>query len=103
MLVVCADNLFNSDPYSLQGGDLVRVGGVSTAIVVAGPAGQRIFDLTLLRTGKPIEAGASYTVAGWASVNEGTEGPPIWDVVSSHIKAKGTVNPTPAQVTVRGA
>ena len=26
-----------------------------------------------------------YVVAGWASVNEGTEGPPIWDVVMSHI------------------
>ena len=98
-----ADNLFNADPYYQQGGDMVRVGGVSYAIDVARPAGSRISDLTLLRTGKPIEAGTSYTVAGWASVNEGTEGPPIWDVVASHIKAKGTVNPTPAQVTVRGA
>ncbi len=82
---------------------MVRVGGVSYAIDVARPAGSRISDLTLLRTGKSIEAGSSYTVAGWASVNEGTEGTPIWDVVASHIKAKGTVNPTPAQVTVRGA
>jgi sulfur-oxidizing protein SoxB len=98
-----ADNLFNADPYYQQGGDMVRVGGVSYAIDVARPAGSRISDLTLLRTGKPIEAGSSYTVAGWASVNEGTEGPPIWDVVASHINAKGTVNPTPAQVTVRGA
>lgn len=98
-----ADNLFNADPYYQQGGDMVRVGGVSYAIDVARPAGSRISDLTLLRTGKPIEAGTSYTVAGWASVNEGTEGPPIWDVVAAHIKAKGTVNPTPAQVTVRGA
>jgi S-sulfosulfanyl-L-cysteine sulfohydrolase len=98
-----ADNLFNADPYYQQGGDMVRVGGVSYAIDVARPAGSRISDLTLLRTGKPIEAGSSYTVAGWASVNEGTEGPPIWDVVASHIKAKKTVNPTPAQVTVRGA
>jgi sulfur-oxidizing protein SoxB len=98
-----ADNLFNADPYYQQGGDMVRIGGVSYAIDVARPAGSRISDLTLLRTGKPIEAGTSYTVAGWASVNEGTEGPPIWDVVASHIKAKGTVNPTPAQVTVRGA
>jgi S-sulfosulfanyl-L-cysteine sulfohydrolase len=98
-----ADNLFNADPYYQQGGDMVRVGGVSYAIDVARPAGSRISDLTLLRTGKPIEAGTSYTVAGWASVNEGTQGPPIWDVVTAHIKGKGTVNPTPAQVTVRGA
>ncbi|KQQ14196.1 thiosulfohydrolase SoxB [Methylobacterium sp. Leaf123] len=98
-----ADNLFNADPYYQQGGDMVRVGGVSYAIDVARPAGQRISDLMLLRTGKPIEAGTSYTVAGWASVNEGTEGPPIWDVVAAHIRRKGTVNPTPAQVSVRGA
>jgi len=98
-----ADNLFNADPYYQQGGDMVRVGGVSYAIDVPRPAGSRISDLTLLRTGKPIEAGTSYTVAGWASVNEGTQGPPIWDVVTAHIKGKGTVNPTPAQVTVRGA
>nr|WP_137830676.1 thiosulfohydrolase SoxB [Methylobacterium sp. L1A1] len=98
-----ADNLFNEDPYYQQGGDMVRVGGVSYAIDIARPAGQRISDLTLLRTGKPIEAGASYTVAGWASVNEGTEGPPIWDVVAAHVLRKGTVSPTPAQVTVRGA
>ena len=98
-----ADNLFNEDPYYQQGGDMVRVGGVSYAIDIARPAGQRISDLTLLRTGKPIEAGASYTVAGWASVNEGTEGPPIWDVVAAHVRRKGTVSPTPAQVTVRGA
>ena len=98
-----ADNLFNADPYYQQGGDMVRVGGVSYAIDVARPAGSRVSDLTLLRTGKPIEAGASYTVAGWASVNEGTEGPPIWDVVATHVRRKGTVNPTPAQVTVRGA
>ncbi|OAH31502.1 thiosulfohydrolase SoxB [Methylorubrum sp. B1-46] len=98
-----ADNLFNEDPYYQQGGDMVRVGGVSYAIDIARPAGQRISDLTLLRTGKQIEAGASYTVAGWASVNEGTEGPPIWDVVAAHVQRKGTVSPTPAQVTVRGA
>ncbi|SFG78857.1 thiosulfohydrolase SoxB [Methylobacterium gossipiicola] len=98
-----ADNLFNEDPYYQQGGDMVRVGGVSYAIDIARPAGQRISDLTLLRTGKPIEAGASYTVAGWASVNEGTEGPPIWDVVAAYVRRKGTVSPTPAQVTVRGA
>ncbi len=98
-----ADNLFNADPYYQQGGDMVRVGGVSYAIDVSRPAGSRIFDMTLLRTGKPIEAGASYTVAGWASVNEGTEGPPIWDVVAAHVRAKGTVRPTPAQVAVRGA
>jgi sulfur-oxidizing protein SoxB len=37
-------------------------------------------------------------------VNEGTEGPPIWDVVENHIKAKGTVSIEPNQsVQVVGA
>ena len=98
-----ADNLFNADPYYQQGGDMVRVGGVSYAIDVARPAGSRISNLALLRTGKAIEPGASYAVAGWASVNEGTEGPPIWDVVARYVKDRQTVTPTPAQVTVRGA
>jgi sulfur-oxidizing protein SoxB len=47
--------------------------------------GSRISDMTLLRTGAPIEPSQAYVVAGWASVNEGTEGPPIWDVVTAHL------------------
>jgi sulfur-oxidizing protein SoxB len=45
-----------------------------------------------LKTGQPIDPAKNYAVAGWASVNEGTDGPPIWDVVSSHIKRKQVVN-----------
>ena len=52
-----ADNLFNPDPYYQQGGDMVRVGGASYTIDVGKPIGSRISDLTLLRTGKPLEAG----------------------------------------------
>ena len=37
-----------------------------------------------------------YVVAGWASVNEGTEGPPIWDVVMNHIQKKRVVAPSEA-------
>ena len=45
-----------------------------------------------------------YVVAGWASVNEGTEGPPIWDVVTSHIQKKRIVAPREAgRVRVVGA
>jgi sulfur-oxidizing protein SoxB len=99
-----ADNLFNPDPYYQQGGDMVRVGGVSYAIDIGQPAGRRITDLKLVRTGQSIEAGRDYTVAGWASVNEGTKGPPIWDVVFDHLKKRGTVAPTEAtQVKVTGA
>ena len=44
-----ADNLFNPDPYYQQGGDMVRVGGVSYTIDIGKPMGSRISDLTLLR------------------------------------------------------
>ena len=82
-----ADNLFNPDPYYQQGGDMVRVGGLSYTIdVSAGRPAAASRDLTLLRTGKPLEAGKDYVVAGWASVNEGTEGPPIWDVVTRYVQ-----------------
>ena len=88
-----ADNLFNPDPYYQQGGDMVRVGGVSYTIDIGKPIGSRISDLRVLRTDKPLEPSREYVVAGWASVNEGTEGPPIWDVVVDHIKKKRVVAP----------
>ena len=69
-----ADNLFNPDPYYQQGGDMVRVGGMGYRINVAAKMGSRISDMTLLKTGKPIDPGKNYVVAGWASVNEGTKG-----------------------------
>ena len=87
-----ADNLFNPDPYYQQGGDMVRVGGMSYAINPNNVMGERISDMRLTATGEPIDPTRTYTVAGWASVNEGTEGPPIWDVVSDYITAKKTVN-----------
>ena len=88
-----ADNLFNPDPYYQQGGDMVRVGGIAYTIDIDKPIGSRISDLTLLRTDQPLEAGKDYVVAGWASVNEGTEGPPIWDVVGNYIRKKRVVAP----------
>jgi S-sulfosulfanyl-L-cysteine sulfohydrolase len=99
-----ADNLFNPDPYYQQGGDMVRVGGVRYAIDVGKPMGSRISDLTLLRTGKPLDPAKDYVVSGWASVNQGTEGPPIWDVVADYIKKKGVVAPQETdRVRVTGA
>ncbi|SLN32658.1 Trifunctional nucleotide phosphoesterase protein YfkN precursor [Roseivivax jejudonensis] len=90
-----ADNLFNPDPYYQQGGDMVRVGGLGYRIDISKPQGARISEMTLLRTGAPIDPATSYVVAGWASVNEGTEGPPIWEVVESHIRRLGTVSLEP--------
>ncbi|MEM8576670.1 MAG: thiosulfohydrolase SoxB [Pseudomonadota bacterium] len=98
-----ADNIFNPDPYYQQGGDMVRTGGLGYAVDVGQPQGSRISNMTLLSTGEPIDPARSYVVAGWASVNEGTEGPPIWDVVESHIRKLGTVTVTPnSNVTVTG-
>ncbi|AXI54424.1 hypothetical protein SuNHUV7_37170 (plasmid) [Pseudoseohaeicola sp. NH-UV-7] len=89
------DNLFNPDPYYQQGGDMVRIGGMGYRIDITKPQGQRITDMTLLKTGEAIDPAKSYVVAGWASVNEGTEGPQIWDVVENHIAKLGTVSVAP--------
>ncbi len=90
-----ADNLFNPDPYYQQGGDMVRVGGMGYRIDVTKPQGERITEMTLLKSGELLDPAKTYVVAGWASVNEGTEGPPIWDVVENHIKRQGTVSVEP--------
>jgi len=92
-----ADNLFNPDPYYQQGGDMVRVGGMGYSIDVSKKQGDRITNMTMLKTGEKIEPSKTYVVAGWASVTEGTEGPAIWDVMESYIKRKGTVSVDPNQ------
>ncbi|MEY8801709.1 thiosulfohydrolase SoxB [Leisingera sp. XS_AS12] len=90
-----ADNIFNPDPYYQQGGDMVRIGGMGYRIDISKPQGERISEMTLLRTGELIDPSKSYVVSGWASVNEGTEGPMIWDVVEDHIRKQGTVSLAP--------
>ena len=86
-----ADNLFNPDPYYQQGGDMVRCGGLGYTIDIGRPMGSRISGLTHLKSGQPIEAARDYTVTGWASVNEGTEGPPVWELVEKYVARKKTV------------
>jgi sulfur-oxidizing protein SoxB len=99
-----ADNIFNPDPYLQQGGDMVRVGGLSYTIDVGQEIGKRISDMRLTRTGQPLDPAREYVVAGWASVNEGTQGPPIWDVLFAHLKKNPVVAPTGASsVKVVGA
>ena len=88
-----ADNIFNPDPFYQQGGDMVRTGGLGYTIDVSKPIGQRISGMTLLKTGTALEAAKDYVVAGWASINQGTEGPPIWDVVAKHVEAVKVVAP----------
>ncbi len=99
-----ADNLFNPDPYYQQGGDMVRMGGLGYRIDITKPIGSRISEITLLKTGEQIDPSRTYVVAGWASVNEATEGPDIWDVVESHIRKQGTISVAPnTSVQVVGA
>jgi S-sulfosulfanyl-L-cysteine sulfohydrolase len=99
-----ADNLFNPDPYYQQGGDMVRCGGLGYAINVSKPIGQRISGMTQLKSGKPIDPKKEYVVAGWASVNEGTQGPPVWDLVERYIAAEKTVRVAPnSSVKISGA
>ena len=98
-----ADNLFNPDPYYQQGGDMVRVGGMSYAIDVQKPIGERISDMRT-NDGTAIDPTKNYVVAGWASINEGTQGPPVYDVVESYLKAHSVVAiPDKQAVRVRGA
>jgi sulfur-oxidizing protein SoxB len=99
-----ADNLFNPDPYYQQGGDMVRVGGLGYRIDINKPIGERISNLTLLKTGEALDPAKAYVVAGWASVNEGTEGPPIWDVVENYIRKQDEISIAPnTSVEVVGA
>ena len=86
-----ADNLFNLDPYYQQGGDMVRVGGMTYAIDPMGKAGGRIQDMRL--KGQPIDANKSYKVAGWAPVAEGAKGEMVWDVVATWLRDKKVISP----------
>ncbi len=87
---VC-DNLFNADPYKQQGGDMVRVGGISYTCDLTKTMGSRINNMML--NGKALDPDRKYKVAGWAPVAEGVTGEPIWDVVSGYLRDKKTVAP----------
>jgi sulfur-oxidizing protein SoxB len=88
-----ADNLFNPDPYYQQGGDMVRVGGMSYAIDPNANVGRRITRMEL--AGKPIDAGRTYKVAGWAAVSDEARaagGEAIWDVCARYLRGQKTVS-----------
>src|SRR5262249_4525774 len=99
-----ADNLFNSDPYLQQGGDMVRCGGLGYTIDVGQPTGSRISGMTHPATGAPIDPGKACRVAGWASCNQATEGPPVWELVERYVARGQTVRiPETGAVKVGGA
>ena len=90
---VC-DNLFNPDPYYQQGGDMVRVGGLTYACDPNAKMGGRISDMTL--KGRPLEAPKKYKVAGWAPVSEEARqagGEPIWDLMAKYLRERKVVKP----------
>ena len=87
---VCG-NLFDPDPYLQQGGDMVRVGGMTYACDPRARGGARISDMRL--GGKPLEADKIYKVAGWASVAEGVSGEPVWDVVARYLRDRKSIPP----------
>ena len=87
-----ADNLFNPDPYYQQGGDMVRVGGLQYTCDPNAAMGKRIDNMML--KGKPIEAGKTYKVAGWAPVSEEAKdsGPAVWDVVANYLRGQKVIS-----------
>ncbi|HDK38033.1 MAG TPA: thiosulfohydrolase SoxB [Thiolapillus brandeum] len=101
---VC-DNLFNTDPYYQQGGDMVRVGGLDYVCEPAQTMGKRITNMTL-DDGTKIEANKKYIVSGWATVGSKSPGRPIWNVVADYLKEQGTVKikklNTPKLLGVKG-
>jgi sulfur-oxidizing protein SoxB len=96
---VC-DNLFNIDPFYQQGGDMVRVGGMNYTCAPKASMGNRISDLTMIKTGEKLDADRKYVVGGWASVNENVEGPAIYDLMEGFISRKKSVD-LPAQQAVK--
>jgi sulfur-oxidizing protein SoxB len=86
-----ADNTFHADPYLRQGGDMVRVGGMTYSVQPRAAIGARISDLRVKN--QPMGATKRYKVAGWAPVGEGITGEPIWEVVARHLRDRKTVRP----------
>jgi S-sulfosulfanyl-L-cysteine sulfohydrolase len=86
-----ADNLFNPDPYYQQGGDMVRVGGLTYTMDPNAKMGSRVSDMRL--GDKPVEASKTYKVAGWAPVAEEAKNAPgakpVWEVVEAWFKNQG--------------
>ncbi len=87
---VC-DNLFNPDPYLQQGGDMVRVGGMTYAVDPRARIGSRISDMRI--KGAPVDPNKIYKVAGWASVAENVTGEPVWEVVTKYLRDRRTLPP----------
>ncbi len=85
-----ADNLFNPDPYYRQGGDMVRIRGLSYSLAAAGAAGRRITELRI--RGEPLDADKHYRVASWASVAQiDTHGTPVWNPIQEYLGSRKVI------------
>jgi len=100
MLEDVCDNLFNTDPYYQQGGDMVRVGGLTYACAPTETIGKRISDLRFV-DGKALDAGKHYKVAGWASVNP-QQGKPVWEVFANYLRSGRISTPYGSNVQLKG-
>ena len=89
---VC-DNIFNPDPFFQQGGDMVRVGGLSYTCSPKNSIGERISDLVLISSGDKINPSKKYVVGGWGSINPEVKGPPIYELMEKYILNKKSIKP----------
>ena len=88
---VC-DNIFNPDPFFQQGGDMVRVGGMTYTCQPKETMGNRISDLKL-SNGEKIESQKNYTIGGWGSINPKVEGPPIYKLLEDYVSGEKIIKP----------
>ena len=98
---VC-DNIFNPDPFFQQGGDMVRVGGMTYTCQPKNTMGNRISDLQL-SNGEKIESQKNYTIGGWGSINPKVEGPPIYKLLEDYVSGEKIIKPKHNNpVTIKG-
>ena len=88
-----ADNIFNPDPFFQQGGDMVRVGGLSYACSPKNSIGERISNLAMVSSGEYIDPSKKYIVGGWGSINPDVEGPAVYDLLEKYISEKKLIKP----------
>ena len=89
---VC-DNIFNPDPFFQQGGDMVRVGGLTYTCYPKKKIGERISNLRITSSDEPLISSKKYVVGGWGSVNPDVEGPAIYNLLEKYITEKKIIKP----------
>ena len=59
--------------------------GCATVLTQKKAVGSRIPGIEHIRTGKTIDPAKTYIAAGWGSVADQVEGPPVWEVIESYL------------------